>query len=833
MMPRSIQRILIALLLCSPYSFWQPTLAHAAQPRCGGYLEDTSKIVIDCQPGYATPHDRIFVYLRTPVVAQTAWQDALNYEDALWIYDVGSTNRAGLIIDYRRSQDQVIAELYDDQNGDGVLRYGLRNGRLLYDEPINVPVVRVTAQGGWWLPDGTPNFNLDISVDGSVRAMIEAFYLPLLKADGKTDYTIHVRDPNRNGRPNYEWRQAYPPLDENDGFYHSSVMATTRDDEPPLPEPTLFWPLLGSGMTNIIKGYGESAAPININWQTKQIEVISEFVASRGNPHNYFVYSIRRIEPGVLNQVNFESPFAFYQLGGPNPAYPDLSVRVAHWPKRDLARGSTIQQVDLTWRHNDSSAWDTPNWDYRLSLLGRNEHRGNVTFPEFDLAITPYSQLPGWATQNDWEYGSFVSRESGEYLTTEHIYEWSVLEGVVTDINAPVESPRYAVAESIQALPDYVRGKYIGDIGRFYQQIRPGLRGEFSPQINAQPYLYLSPIDHKLHLAKASHGVWSIAEGTELRYANLRGSEYLDQWRYTEVITGAQTITTTRELNLADTHLIYSDDQQVVLREVAVTPGTLRTLPPTTSAEWRTLTDQLTAQRSDLAPGDLLAMLRQFAGPELQIVGATAHGYRPLPAGGFRFILELKPGYRVLGEDRFGITGLPAGSYAVQYDGMPTVVPATAPVLSAQLADQQLQQLQKASLPITLHNDGQQDIALATLELVATAPDGVVTTVQTRTVSLLAQTPLTTTLEWAAPTAGEWQILPQLRQPTGEVTSFTPARITVLAQPPVTALDVVHVSLPDARIPLIAGILLVAAALGALAAWQQPKSVIPSEVPHE
>ena len=71
-------------------------------------------------------------------------------------------------------------------------------------------------------------------IDGPVSGMIDAptLYLNQLKTDGKIDLEVHVRDSDGDSRPDREWRQAYPPLDEVDGFYHSSVMVNTVDDEP-------------------------------------------------------------------------------------------------------------------------------------------------------------------------------------------------------------------------------------------------------------------------------------------------------------------------------------------------------------------------------------------------------------------------------------------------------------------------------------------------------------------------------------------------------------------------------------------------------------------------
>lgn len=822
MLRRHMFRFLPALLLVQGL-WWPASRAQAAALECNGRIEEPTKIVIDCAPGYATEHDTIDVYLRQPARAGASWREALNYEDALWIYNVGASDRAGLIIDFHRSGNKVIADLYDDQNGDGVLRYGLRGSTLLIDEPVRVPIVKVTADGGWWLPSGKLNFNLDLDVDGPAIATNELYYVSALKTDGKNDYQIHVRDPEGNGKPNYEWRQVYPPLDEADGFYHTLVMANTKDDEPEI-DGRLFWPFLGSGAKGFIKEYyikdhQLSQAPINVDWTNKKIDIIGEFVASRASTHNYFVYSTRRIQERELNATNFESPFAFYSLGGPNPAFPDLTIRVAYWPKKDLVRNTTVEQVDFTWRHNDSAQWDAPNWDYRLGLLGRNEQPGQVDFKEFSLAIAPYDQLPRWVTQSQWDYGTFVARESGEYLTSEHIYEWSTLEGVVNDYSQPVDSPKRGIEETVAVLPDYVRGKYNGDIGKYYQSIRTGLRGEFSPSINARPYLYMSPIDHKLHLLKADHGVWNIDDTSEIRYANLDGDGYLDQWVVSEKADGAAA-REKRRLNVGGGFLLYGDEQSVVIRRAAAAASQFEILPPTTPDEWLALKQKLGAAHWDGAADDLLSMLRQFDGSEMQINGASLRDYRLTGKGSFRFVLDVRPGYSVGGDDLFSLRDLQPGSYAVEYDGDFHVIPATPPAPSIQLADLSLQQLQPVALQIQLQNAGVEDLKDATLELQATSPLGRITTVTTETVTLLAQTPTTKTIQWAPPFAGAWTLTPRLRLPDGSVAAETQARMTVVPVSAPSVATLIDMSASTEVVPLLAVVLLCFAALGGIAIWK-------------
>ncbi|HEY1014822.1 MAG TPA: hypothetical protein VGE07_19080, partial [Herpetosiphonaceae bacterium] len=627
-----------------------------AAPACSGRVERPTKIVIDCQPGFATGQDQIEVYRRAPA-AGADWEQALSYEDAVWIYKRGAD--AALIIDFTSAGGTVTAKLYDDQTGDARVAHQVNGDTVVITESPN-PTVTATAEGGWWLPDGKVNYNLDLTIDGSLQATVETLYLNLIKNDGKTDYDIHVRDPNRNGHPDYEWRQVYPGLSEDDGFYHTTLMANTADDELPTQD-SLFWPFVGSGDYGVVKNYRRSPPPLKIDWQRARFELVSEFVASRTSPSNFFIYSIIRIENGKLNDTNFESPFAFYSLGGPNQdrGFPDLTIRTVYYPAGNVRKDVPIQQIDWTWRHNDSGAQAGPNWDYRIGLFGRNEFVGQVDFQEFSVKITPYDKLPAWVVGNRWDYASFVARERPEYLTTEHIYEWSTLEGVVVDYDLPVTSTERVVKESIAALPDYVRGEHAQDISKFYRKIGVGLRGEFTPRLDAQPYVYISPVDAKLHLRGAAQGVWTLDPRTTITVANRDGDGYLDEWRYQRLPSPGAPLTVTRQLNIAPGFVLYGDDGQVVLRRATVAPSTHETLPPITNAEWAALGAELERAAGELlAPDDLLGMARRFAGQEQRIDGARLRGYRALPGGGFRFVLELDAGYASSGGALLGLAGL-------------------------------------------------------------------------------------------------------------------------------------------------------------------------------
>ncbi|HLQ35645.1 MAG TPA: hypothetical protein VK457_23400, partial [Chloroflexota bacterium] len=353
-------------------------------------------LVIDCQPGFASAHDRIYVYPRSAGQHGTTWQDDLNMSDAVWLFDPGARNHPSLIVDFHRASQGLVADVYDDQDGDGKVEYRLMNG-LPVPAETSFPTIHVVASDGWWIKDGKINYNLDIDVDGPVRvAFGSELYADLTRTDGAIDYRIQVRDEQDRGRPDWELIQAYPPLDESHGVVRSLLMVSTHGDLPITDY--IFWPLLGVGggtgeaerySYGIVKDYNTSFAPIQVDWLAGKVQSVGELVASRGSASNWFVYSMSPLT-GTATYADFENPFAFYDLAGKNDGHPDLQIRSQYFGPSD-PYGPTIDQPSEVVRYS----WDQRHehsWTYKVDLLGRNPINSLVHFPGLAVKTIPYQE---------------------------------------------------------------------------------------------------------------------------------------------------------------------------------------------------------------------------------------------------------------------------------------------------------------------------------------------------------------------------------------------------------------------------------------------------------
>jgi len=456
-----------------------------------------------------------------------------------------------------------------------------------------------------------------------------------------------------------------------------------------------------------------------------------------------------------------------------------------------------------------------PNWDYHLNLLGRNPHQGITSLPDFNLRITPYAELPNWVARNSWDYATFVAREQVSYPSSERIYEWSTLEGVMSDYTRQAQDLDF-IFKSAEAQKRYVTGLEDKIPAQYFQKIRKGLRGELRGNEVGPPMLYLSAVDHKLHLLGAMQGVWNFDDQAEIRYQSLKGDGYLDQWTYTAP-------NLSRQLNLADGYLLYSDGTQLVLRQASVTPSLFETLPPGTPDGWKTLGQKLEAAPANFAPDDLRAMLNQFAGPEMQLSGVKLRDYRPAGRKGFRFVLELQPGFKVQGQALFDLSNFKPGEYVVTFGEAGFKVEAlTPPALSASITAADLTQLERSNLQVQLRNEGLKDVGPSTLEIWATFPLGGPSLVATQTVNLKSREPLTANLSWTPPRTGKWTLVPQLRQADGQIISLSETTLQVSPAKTVAPGQVVLVSSPLAVlffVMLVLGVLAVIAGIVSFKVW--------------
>jgi len=618
------------------------------EDRCASTIEGAT-IVLVCRPGFADDRDRIVIY---PRHGETTVGSALANADAVWLFEPGTEGRAALLIDFGRDESgHPVARLYDDGDGDGSVEYILIDGGPRAVEHEGRPTVTVTSLDTAWVVRGRTSFNLDITVDGRVRASFwSAEFLDILDNDGRPDFDVHVRDQDGDGRPDVEWRQFRPPLPENQlfaRFVRTEISRSPEDAEPPI-SGSLLWPYLAQASRQpadiYVNPYGASLPPIEVDWKRARITKVGEFVASRASS-NYYVNSIKRIEEGVTTAPNFENPVAFYDLAGADDGRPDLGIRFkatlpleVQTPRRNAG---PINEITYSWgtRHDHT-------WSYALSLVGHQSVTATIAFPSFTIRAISPADLPRWIARRPWDAATFVEAPAG-YASQEGIAEYTVEQGdsVLARRYLSGVDPVPPVT-TFSAIPEGFRGEYAFDLG------------------GARARLYVHPVDQRLHLVGADGGVWNLGNRRELRYERLRGPG-IDHWALVE--DGA----VVADLRVLDGQAVLSNVNGVRVgqaAEVAIGPAFS---PPQDLASWNLLRARLEAATPTFAPDDLEAMFERIATSVQELPGASIRELRP-GDDGFHFVMSLTrrtadgPWLARLDPGTYVVTWRTAGGYVVE-----------------------------------------------------------------------------------------------------------------------------------------------------------------------
>jgi hypothetical protein len=701
--------------------------------------------IIHC--GIAANNDLVYVYDGAGDMQTAAkWDKATDFTNDTWIFDLGGDNSAQLIIKFSEENTHTKAYLYLDQDGDNEVAYRLINNKLSIEE-LGSWAIKVEADGYWLLPDGSPNQNLRFTNHDHPESYKE------------------IVDKNHDGIPEYEvWNLSKVSSDGNN-LPGSGMWINFESTRPQSWDNSIFWPFLidskqtAEGLKGKIKF---STMPfVAIDWEHASLKGISIGKDVSGFPieAGSFYSSFTHWREYDLNRANFENPMAYYDLAEDHDNFPELMIRSEYFEPLDKnfdvgLFNKPYNDIRYSWNQDNSSDLV---WDYKVGLVGTNLITGTVSVGDFSIASVPYFELPYWVSGRTWEWGTLIANEGGGYPSGEGIYEWSAS----NVFQADASDPTTIIPSSQLDLRNYLTGRSELSPDRFYQQIRKGLRGEFG-YLQDKPYLYFSPVDAKLHLLKAHHGIWNIGENAEIRYANLDQDAYVDQWQY---FVDDRLIS---QLNFSQDYLLLSEptSDTAFLRQNHILPSLFETLPPRNYTEWLALGNKLKQNKHELAPGDFEAMLEQLGGIQLHITCARVSDYRPTETG-FRFVLELQPGFTLAGPDWLGLNGMSPGEYLVSYNGVFQAQPLTPPDLKLSVNPESTQELPTAYLAgevrAVLQNAGLQDAQQVLVELGAAQPGREMVWTEPQTVTVLAGETTRLSFPWTPPAPEDWNLRVRVR----------------------------------------------------------------------
>jgi hypothetical protein len=712
---------------------------------------------------------------------------------------------AGLILYYLESQgpdrptvvvrlsktsatSNALAEVYEPFPGSKYLQLTIDNGSPKIDASYNLAIT-MKSLDGWWVRHGKPSYNLDVQISGPMYAMggegfsQESGFTGWASKlhPGEPAVELIVRDPKHTGTPVWDWRTRLPQF-QGDAYigtnYAEEECGTSRQI---IPSASPMWPYITTA-TAYQQPVGKFLPPIGADWKQGKIIYFSELVAVRNQNCSYSINALNTLKGRITNSVDFEAPFAFYDLSGHDLGYPDLIIRSEHYPAQDswtkyffypqsqVPSPSDLEWIRYTWSYKPGAGL----MQYKIDVMGTYPYDSVTSLAGGSLKINApsYKSFPDWVIHKKWPVVTFVAAEGQPYVSNEGIYEYS----------------------SHDAGPPYLLGWESRPTVDSYQIAQAGLRSEYRVSQDTPPHLYLSRLDYRLHLLGAEGGIWDLGNGQVVRLHNLAGTEYIDGWTR-EVATrepvavtpGTPTVTSTsrllESLYAFNGYLLYASENGVELKAWKYQPDLLDVSPPKDQASWIAGRDQLLRYgRTSRSPGNLLSWIRGFSGPDLAVKNATISDVRA-SKNGFRFLLHLRPGF--VAKDGLArlLDQTAAGDYLVRYNGRLGIERLTPPALSAAIVSttSALNQLVPGMIRVVLHNSGTEDAGHVSLELLADKSGGHQRIIGTWSGTLLGSKAQTVEVQWVPP-AGTWTLTPKLRLPSGRVFEYAAVRTRI---PPV------------------------------------------------
>ncbi len=629
-----------------------------------------------------------------------------------WVYQREQTGIPYLVIRYAIEEGHHVAYVYDDMNRDGRVHYEVRGDQIHLTEPHWR--LRVTAREpgvGWRQANGRPNWNLDVEAASAYQLEGTDADVGLLDAapttqhsggdlSGKSWISIRIWDTDQDGIPDIEL--------DNVSLEGLGKDAVIVNENPRLPlTPDRNFPLLNT--------------LIQVNPDEAHIRALSheKFIPTRTNEQGYFIY-FHRDEADLTSptepRFGWENPFAYYDLVGTHPGWPSLAIRMVS----DVAAKGTgyYNEARYTWTDHTHGA------DYRVLLIGAHPYNQVNAYPFFPIAHVPWKDLPEWVMSRSWLGALFAEDEVGRYRNQlgEDVYSNGEWETFVRDRllhhNLDVTVPPYLPANL-------------------------GIREEYSLQFNRQPRVYVDPVDYRLHLYGATHGIviysaprsagpggadFTIEQlrsgraptSSRVEYDDVDGDGYVDQWLWfkDDVLSAG--------LYRAGGQLVYSDASGTFLKPLPPADATapVPVPPPRTSDEWRALhraLQPLTETRRRL--DDLRAIFDAVPGAPHVLSGGRVSAFHPT-ARGFDLIVDLVDASALPPWLTWSGPGQPKGGgrFRLSYNSTFTLSAPSPPRLEADptgigLTGDSPTQGEREEVTLLLRNSGDEDALDATIAL--------------------------------------------------------------------------------------------------------------------
>jgi hypothetical protein len=601
------------------------------------------------------------------------WSRWGNVTSDAYLFAVRRPESVRLILDFRRRADGgPEARIHLNDMGRRDLAYTIDADSLQVHSNRGAPYLTMSPAGGAWRIGGKADYNLSLSIDGPMRDIGP----PHVETDGQVDVAARVggREPGVA-----DWQTYRLVNDRHPGWAYLRFTARQR-----MPGAPRFKAVPGA-----IPGFPHFAlGAARIDWFTINppplyFDVTSSEFRLHGFPgfHTGGMYEVNSVT--FPPRTDVETPFVFYAFD-PQMRHAQLVVRAHSMPAGDTFGPEPWTMERSTFRYSWKTV-DETRWAYSLGFAGSHRYAEQVRIGEERLFSVPWDTLPTWVTSKVWPVVTLVEAVDG-YPGSEGIYFYS----------AQAYSVWPWLSDTRRRPPDFLAQPILPRTDQLTadstESLPVGFRGEYDAASSRPARLYVSPIDHRVHLLNAQGGLWNLGHGWVLRGHNLDRGPHIDGWTRERIAERPDTPTraaggspvTKASPGIVDEalyalagFLIYSGRQGAELRQLDHQPAPVELAPPTDAASWRLFRERLAPyRRQPRRPEDLRTWFAHLPGKRLVVADARISDVRPI-RGGFRLVLDLPPGSRVEHDD-LGSGSLRQGAYVVTYDGRLSVEPALA-----------------------------------------------------------------------------------------------------------------------------------------------------------
>jgi O-antigen/teichoic acid export membrane protein len=706
------------------------------------------------------------------------WQNATDFSNDTWVFDYLDDGSVELVAQFRTEPaGELSAYLWDDQNNDGEVNTEAGNDQFqVIESPF--PTLIVSTIGSWTQADGSLNPDLVFKYDGIapnldfVTKSIAPALTGVFKVDGVADFSIRLVDSNKDGAIDFSHNQILSPIPTDYGAWRNTMKVNSAGIKYTYQTPAFFWPLLNFDSEYDVKNYFSTPAFVDVDWQ--HAKILDFGVTGYPIEQGFHINNVNPWEENKVNQAAFENAMAYYDLAGNQNGLPELFIRHVYWPSHDSIHipnaSMPINEIRYSWRLADA---DRPEWDFGLSLLGSQPILSTESFTPYTLQVVPYDLLPNWVIDKSWVNATLVAIEDREYLSTEGIYEWSTIEGVVNDVRLPYEDPRRFVKDSYQHQSQCFSGGNDCDLSTLYTDIGVGMRGEYA-QLEGKVIMYHSPLDHRLHLFGAHQGVWRIDEDNIIRYYDHSGDGYIDTW---ENYRGEEIVA---RLIQSDEHLVLAQYGALEIKSIKLPAEDFLAPPPVDHAAWVNMRRAVQVEQGEI-PNTLAQMFESIPVKSTRLVNATIDqvGFN---RQGLQFKLILQPGFMQTEPGLLPLENKNAGNYFVIADEDFQVLPYSLQtvVLKMHVADDN-PAVDKANIIILhLENTGISNTIDLLLEVKAVQGDKTII-LEKQLIALPGGSEKEIRLNWHPVKGGEWTIQASLDDQTGNVLASSHLKVGVEA----------------------------------------------------